>query len=279
MLMRTVSCILVSLLALGLAAQGPAAQPPAEMAPARAAAPVDAALATSQSTVARITAPAIVSVREAVQQVVPTRTPTPTLGPVSPAAADLIVRWEVTSPAYYSRALQRPVWPGGGSGITWGIGYDGGHQTAGMIASDWAAHADVWRLRGTAGLAGSRARDALPRWADIVTPFALARSVFVNASLPTWQASTRHAYGPAFESLPADAAGALVSNTYNRGPSMLGERNREKRAIRDQCLPRRDLRCIAAQLRASCRVWAGTPIQRGMCNRREDEARLAESAR
>ncbi|UYK72523.1 hypothetical protein [Xanthomonas sacchari] len=275
--MRVLAPFFVPLLVLGLAAQAPAAQPSVAMTPARAVAPVDAAVATSQSTVARIIAPAIVSVREAVQQVVPL--PPPALFPVSPAAADLIVRWEVTSPAYYTRALQRPVWPGGASGITWGIGYDGGHQTTGVIASDWAAHGDVWRLRGTAGLVGIRARDALPRWADIVTPFALARTVFVNTSLPVWHDSTRGAYGPAFDSLPADAAGALVSNTYNRGTSMLGDRNREKRVIRDECLPRRDLRCIAAQLRASCRVWVGTPIQRGMCARREDEARLAEAAR
>lgn len=275
--MRVLALFFVSLLVLGLAAQAPAAQPSGAMTPARALAPVDAAVTTSQSTVARITAPAIVAVREVVQQVVPL--PTPSLVSISPAAADLIVRWEVTSPAYYARALQRPVWPGGASGITWGIGYDGGHQAADVIASDWAAHGDAWRLRGTSGLVGTRARDALPGWADIVTPFALARTVFVNTSLPTWHGSTRRAYGPAFDSLPADAAGALVSNTYNRGTSMLGDRNREKRVIRNECLPRRDLRCIAAQLRASCRVWAGTPIQRGMCNRREDEARLAEAAR
>lgn len=275
--MRALAAFFVSLLVLGLTAPAPAAQPHVVTTPAPAVAPVDAAVATSQSTIARITAPAIVAAREAVQQVVPPSASAPAT--VSPAAADLIVRWEVTSPAYYAKALQRPVWPGGASGITWGIGYDGGHQTAAVIASDWAAHGDVWRLRGTAGLVGTRARDALPAWADIVTPFALARTVFVDTSLPTWRDSTRRAYGPAFDSLPADAAGALVSNTYNRGTSMLGERNREKRVIRDECLPRRDLRCIATQLRASCRVWAGTSIARGMCNRRNDEARLVEASR
>ncbi len=275
--MRSVPAILVLLLASCAAAPAPAAQPLVVTTPAAITVPVDAAVSDAQSTAARVLVPAVVSVRQAVQQAVPL--PSTTNPPVSPAAADLIVRWEVTSPAYYTRALQRPVWPGGASGITWGIGYDGGHQTATTIASDWAAHADVWQLRGTAGIVGTAARDALPAWRGILTPYPLARGVFVDVSLPVWRASTRTAYGPDFDALPADAAGALVSNTYNRGTSMLGERNREKRAIRDQCLPRRDLRCIATQLRASCRVWAGTSIEAGMCARRNDEAALAEAAR
>lgn len=275
--MPKLPAILALLLASCAAAPAPAAQPPVVSTPAKVADSVESVIDHAQSTVGVALVPAVVSVRGAVQQAVPQ--PATTTPPVSPAAADLIVRWEVTSPAYYTRALQRPVWPGGASGITWGIGYDGGHQTAAAIAADWAAHADVWQLRRTAGIVGTDARAALPPYRDIVTPYPLARSVFVDVSLPVWRDSTRTAYGSHFDALPADAAGALVSNTYNRGTSMLGERNREKRAIRDECLPRRDLRCIATQLRASCRVWAGTSIETGMCARRNAEADLAEAAR
>ena len=86
---------------------------------------------------------------------------TPVLPPPEPrdaacrrVAAALIIRWEVTSPAFYAKRLERPVWPGGASGITWGIGYDGGHQTAAVIADDWLDHAAVDRLASTAGITG-----------------------------------------------------------------------------------------------------------------------------
>src|SRR5690606_9796785 len=55
------------------------------------------------------------------------------------AAAALIIRWEITSPAWYDRRLRFPVWPGGASGVTWGVGYDGGHQTRAVIEDDWQA--------------------------------------------------------------------------------------------------------------------------------------------
>lgn len=45
----------------------------------------------------------------------------------------------------------------------------------------------------------------------------------------------------------------------------------------DECVPRRDLECLAAQLVAQCRLWVGTPNGHGLCNRRKDEARLAQS--
>ena len=79
--------------------------------------------------------------------------------------------------------------------------------------------------------------------------------------------------------LPADARGALIGNTYNRGGSMVGDRNREKRVIRDTCVPVGDLTCIALQLRSQCRLWRGTALEAGLCGRRESEARLTERAR
>lgn len=71
--------------------------------------------------------------------------------------------------------------------------------------------------------------------------------------------------------------GANVSLGYNRGWSFVGERRREMRAIRDDCVPRADRECIAVQLEAMCRIWAGQDIGEGLCDRRKDEARLARS--
>ena len=237
------------------------------------------AVATVEAAVAEAAVPAIVAVQEAVQSLLPPPPAAPAALPlVSPAAAALIVRWEVSSPDHYARRLHRPIWPQGASGITWGIGYDGGHATARDIRHAWRAHGEVERLANTAGIVGTRARDALPAYRDIVTPYDYAAQVFRDVSLPVYHASTQRAFGDGLDGLPPDAAGALVSMVYNRGASMAGDRNREKRAIRDVCLPAGDLGCIGVQLRGMCRLWVGTVNERGLCDRRADEARLAENA-
>ena len=273
--------ITTTILALLLAACAPApvvAEPPhVETTPAPAAERVAAAAEQVQATVAGAITPVVGSVRDAVDATVPA----PAAGGtplVSPAAVAHIIRWEVSSPAYYTRALQRPIWPGGASGVTWGIGYDGGHQSRAVILGDWHAHPQAARLAESSGITGTAARAALARFRDILTPFDYAAEVFASASLPVYHRSTLRAYGDGLLQLPPDAQGALVGNTYNRGGSMVGSRNVEKRAIRDECIPARDLPCIAAQLRAQCRLWRGTSLEAGLCGRREDEARLVEGS-
>jgi len=223
--------------------------------------------------------PVTVAVREVIQTAVPPPAPTRPARGVSPAAVAQIVRWEVTSPAHYTRRLSRPVWPGGASGVTWGIGYDGGHQTRAVIARDWAAHSDLAQLQDTASITGARAKPLAASMRHVITPYDYALEVFENASLPVYCASARRAYGAKhFDRLPWDVQGVLCGNTYNRGASMAGNRNREKRVIRDVCLPAGDVRCVAQQLRAQCRLWEDTPNGRGLCARRNDEAALAEGS-
>lgn len=274
------SCALIALAACGQAQTQPRTEslPVPIAAQTSVAEVVEPAMDFVSDSTASAVLPVILSTRETVQAELP---PPATPGAlVSPAAAALIVRWEVTSPSYYTRKLDRPIWPGGASGITWGIGYDGGHNTRLDIAHDWQRHDAVDRLAETAGITGAAARAALPAFRDIATPFALASDVFVESSLPDYRAQSRRAFRPdAFDALPPDAAGALVSVVYNRGGSMTGDRNREKRVIRDFCLPGRDVTCIAEQIRSMCRLWRGTKLEAGLCNRREDEARLAEGAR
>lgn len=276
--MRVFATSFILLLAACVQVPSAAAPPRAVGAQAAATVRADAVVEGARSAAAQHTSPAIAAVREAVQAAVPAPAEhEPPL--VSPAAAADIVRWEVTSPAYYARRLQWPIWPGGASGVTWGIGYDGGHQSARAIAQDWADHPEVARLARTAGITGAGARAALPQFRDIAVPFGQAERVFVDVSLPVYHRTTVRSYGDAVLALPADARGALVGNTYNRGGSMVGDRNREKRVIRDACIPAGDLACIALQLRSQCRLWRGTDLEAGLCGRRESEARLAEGAR
>lgn len=196
--------------------------------------------------------------------------------PATQCTRDLLVRWEITSQQVYMRRYQWPIWPGGASGITWGIGYDGGHQPAHIIVREWEAHEHRQRLSTTSGIIGERARQALPSYRDIVVPWRMAVDVLEAASIPRYRAAARRAYGRHFDTAPPGVQCALTSETYNRGESMAGSRRAERRVIRDECLPRGDAECVARQLEASCRVWAGDErLGGGLCARRRDEARAA----
>lgn len=219
-------------------------------------------------------------------QVVQAAGPHPLGTAVAPREAacvrDLIVRWEVGSEARYVQRYQRPIWPGGASGVTWGLGYDGGHQPRAVIERDWAAHPAAPRLATTAGIIGEQARVILPRYRDIIVSWANAVRVFEDRSAPRFTRQARQAYGPRFDVAPMPVRCALVSVTYNRGPGMAGDRRSELRAIRDVCLAREpvDVECVAQQLEASCRVWANDVRNGvGLCNRRWDEAAVVRGLR
>ena len=226
-------------------------------------------------------AAAITNAVSATQAVVVGALPADVVPPAVPtlpkAATTLIVRWEVTSPAYYSKRLERPVWPGGASGVTWGIGYDGGHQSAEAIRADWSMHPAVERLSATSGVRGAAAAALVRQLRDVRTPLDMAEHVFTHASLPKYHAAARRALGPGFDTLPDASQGALDSLGYNRGWLMSGPNRREMREIRDTCIPANDSDCIAAHLRAMKRLWPTSKAPHpGLRNRREDEARTAE---
>ena len=209
---------------------------------------------------------------------------TPTLPPPEPAnaacrraAAALIIRWEVTSSAYYRRHLERPIWPGGASGITWGIGYDGGHQPRTVIADDWHEHEAVGRLATTAGITGRQARSILGQYRDIRTAFDYASRVFEDRSLVEYERRTERAFRNGFTELRPNACGALISLVYNRGAAMTGDSRREMRNLRDNCIPKQDYACIASEIRSMKRLWRGTVNENGLSARREAEAILVET--
>lgn len=193
------------------------------------------------------------------------------------AASSLIIRWEVSSEAWYDQALRFPIWPGGASGVTWGIGYDGGHQASVVIADDWQEHAQAARLATTAGIVGTPAREALPRYRDIATAYKYAGQVFEDRSLIDHERRTRRAFEDGFGHLRPNACAAMVSLIFNRGASMTGDSRREMRALRDVCIPVQDYACMARELRSMKRIWRGTVNERGLTARREAEAILVET--
>lgn len=262
--------------------------------PADAAAPVVAAAETSveqvqdtvsavavevQDQAADVLTPVVIDVREAVQELLPEPpAPAPVASTVSPAAVDLIVRFEIISPSYYVKRLQRPIWPKGASGITWAIGYDGGHQTRQQILADWSMHPDGAELSTTAGITGQRARIILPAYRHIVTPLPMAQQVFADSTLPRYATLAERTFEDGWERLPPNAQGSLTATVYNRGASMRGTTRRHMRALRDVCVPAGDVGCMVEQYLDMCAIWQGTPNGPGLCRRYRETADLAVAA-
>jgi hypothetical protein len=225
---------------------------------------------------AQILAPRVLEAVEAVAATLPAPAPAPASAALlHPEAVALIVRWEVGSQARYTAKYQGVIWPGGASGPTWGIGYDGGHQTKRTIAADWWDHRQVEFLVETSGVTGQRAKAELNRWRGVLTPYQYAVLVFETRALIQYERLARRAF-PGFDRLRPRARGALVSLVYNRGAGMTGDARREMRALRDRCVPAADYGCMAVEIRKMCRLWVNTPNGKGLCARRDDEARLTE---
>jgi GH24 family phage-related lysozyme (muramidase) len=168
-------------------------------------------------------------------------------------------------------------WPGGASGITIGIGYDLGYVTMDQFESDWGDElpaAELSRLQAVVGLIGVSARNRAAGLDDIRIGRADAERIFAQRTIPQTQFKAEQAF-PGLARLPLDAQGALVSLVYNRGTSMVGDRRREMRAIRD-AVAAQNLQVIADQIRAMKRLWVGQGLD-GLLKRRDAEAALVES--
>lgn len=258
------------------AASAPDALPAAAPIPVEEAAVAAQPLPQAVEAVADAVSTPLLAAQEAVETLTPTLPPPEAANAACRrAAAALIIRWEVSSPAFYRQRLEKPIWPGGASGVTWGIGYDGGHQTRATIVDDWHEHAAVERLGSTAGITGQQARAILSQYRDIPTAFEYASRVFEERSLIEYERRAERAFRTDFAAMKPGACAALVSLVYNRGASMTGDSRREMRNIRDQCLPN-DHACTAAELRSMKRLWRGTVNENGLSARREAEAQLAE---
>jgi len=197
---------------------------------------------------------------------------------ISNSARSLIVACEVTSEANYRSRLESPIWPGGQSGVTIGIGYDLGYAPASTFRSDWGRllpKSSVDRLVKCCGLTGQAAAQQVKKlhahkvgWSESNTQF--------DAYLQYVAGQTEDTFLNC-KQLSPDAFGALVSLIYNRGASLSrkSERRREMREIYDLML-KRDFAAVPAKIREMKRIWKDDPEARGLLERRELEALLFE---
>jgi GH24 family phage-related lysozyme (muramidase) len=203
---------------------------------------------------------------------------------LSKTSFDLIIYYEVGGEAAYNNRYSKPTWPGGASGVTIGIGYDIGYNTAASLKADWSgiiSDGDIDRLASCAGIKGSSARNAVLDVNDITIPWEAAKAVFVKKTLPRFKAECIRAF-PGSDKLHPDAFGSLVSLVFNRGPSTSGKNREEMGRIRAALLGQTKVtdiyEYIADQLIAMKRIWANTNLT-GLLKRREKEAELVRSAK
>lgn len=193
----------------------------------------------------------------------------------SQAAIDMIVAFEVTSQAAYDRKYQRPIWPGGQSGVTIGIGYDIGYVKAAKLAADWAGKlppAMITALTRAVGITGASASSLAHELAvSVVVPWAAAIQVFATVDMPAYARDVTNGLDNSGH-LSTDSFGALVSLVYNRGASFrkAGDRYREMRAIRGH-MASGNYALVAQDISDMQRIWPEVP---GLQKRRRMEAAM-----
>jgi uncharacterized protein (TIGR02594 family) len=199
--------------------------------------------------------------------------------PISDRAFNLIVEFEVTSKQVYEKKYRHPEWPGESSGVTIGIGYDVGYATKKRLREDWRdviASEMIAALEQAVGVRGTPAKPlAQQLGAAVDVSWDAAIKVHRNCVIPRWIGIVEEALENT-EKLSPNRLGALVSLTYNRGPSFsrTGDRFREMNAIKEH-MANADFVQIPQELRSMKRLW---PNSRGLRERREREAALFESA-
>jgi len=198
---------------------------------------------------------------------------------ISKKGIDLIIQHEVGGRAYYDKKLQAPIWAGGESGVTIGMGYDLGFNSDKQFMLDWSGVINlnfINALRPTIGIKGIQAKAMLKgEILNVRIPYNTAYEVFVKSSLPRYYAMTKKIY-PNMDLLNEDTQGALVSIVYNRGNKLEGDSRAEMRAIVD-LIAKQDYEGIAEQIEKSKRLWEGKGLD-GLVTRRESEADLVRDS-
>lgn len=200
---------------------------------------------------------------------------------ISQAAIDLIVNEEVSSRAAYTRSYSRPTWPGGGSGVTIGIGYDigAGVSSPEQLHNDWGGlldDGDIDVLASAIGKTGNDAHALLSsdvEMQQIDVSWDDAMHVFENVDVPRWYNTCKKIL-PNWEKLNKDCKGALLSIAYNRGASFNGtdDRTKEMRNIKAHMIAQ-NFAAIPPEIRSMKRLWVGKGLD-GLLARRDREADL-----
>src|ERR1044072_2733459 len=187
---------------------------------------------------------------------------------IAQEAFDLIVAEEVSSETLYRKKYRKPVWPGGASGITIGVGYDLGQVTRTQLWADWRGQLSAAMIttleKRALGVKGAAAAARLKELQAVIdVPWEAAIAVHRDCVLPRFVAQLRRAL-PNTDQLGPDCLGARVSLSFNRGFSYAKAEDRytEMRAIRAH-MESGDFAAIPGELRKMKRLWPKVAGVRG----------------
>lgn len=186
------------------------------------------------------------------------------------------VGWDATNGfAYYNKRLSKPTVPdpiNTSSGVTIGIGYDCGYNTASQIRLAWQSILPLHQVNALAACAGLKkqaAVNALPTVKNIVIPIEAALQVFYNTTIFTFSKMAARIYPDLYKIHPVEQA-VIVGLVYNRGADLDGDRRKEMRQL-ITAIKNDDDANMARLIREMCRLWPNTL---GLRKRREAEAAL-----
>jgi hypothetical protein len=231
-----------------------------------------------------LTTPTAKSVAKTAQSTAPApiATPAPVQEPelpISQKALDLIIKHEVGGgEPYYNKALKKPCYPGGASGVTIGVGYDLGYNSEEQFTADWGKvlTGDIFaKLAKCLGAKSTAAKSLISSVNDIEIPWESALKVFKESTLPRFVNETLKAF-PGANELHPDAFGALVSLVFNRGAAVTGKNREEMKNIRG-LIAGKNYAAIAKEITNMKRIWVGKGLD-GLLRRRDEEAALIKGA-
>lgn len=193
---------------------------------------------------------------------------------ISERALNLITHFEISSESNYKKYLVKPMWPGGESGATCGIGFDLGYGDDNSIEKAWSAYLPaetVNTLKICAGITGVDARECTKQIQSAQVPWGAAMAQF-KYYLPFVISQTHTAFKN-LELLSPDSRGALVSLVYNRGSDVSKKKRRMEMYNISELMKNKQFEKIPDEILAMKKIWA-TDNLRGLLIRRELEADL-----
>lgn len=175
---------------------------------------------------------------------------------------------------YYNKFCAKPMYAGGDSGVTIGIGYDLGYNNKQQIKLDWGGRVSSNHLAfflNCSGIKGESSKRLLtPITRQLTVSYQIAMEVFEQVSLPKFTKLTKAIY-PNLDNLNETTQAVLIGLVYNRGNSLQGDRRAEMRELVEHT-NNADYVAIAATIDKMKRLWVGTDVS-GLVKRREEEAK------
>jgi len=214
---------------------------------------------------------------------------------VSENALKLILDFEVGGgESYYNKKARFPIWPGGASGITIGIGVDLGHIKKvdfDTHVSPYYEETQIDRLIACIGITGkpgsvdseTKMKDLVETVSDCELSFSHAMEIHENFTIPLYYERTKKTF-KGFDTLPEDVQGAIVSLVFNRGTKLDGPKRTHMAKIAnlvEQFSKKNDpklLKEIAGTFVDMAEIWKGEKSYEGLKRRRIAEANLVQAS-